>query len=53
MVKKSQLKKYTVQKILELSEHEIDGETLKIFKESIDEKNEILLEKKKSLEEEL
>lgn len=46
MVKKSQLKKYTVERIMDLAGKETDGEQLKMFGEAISEKNKVILEKK-------
>jgi|688.fasta_scaffold828512_1 hypothetical protein len=45
MVKKTQLRKYSVEKIMELVNGETNGENLKIYNEAIDDKNKLMLEK--------
>lgn len=49
MVKKSQLKRYTVDKIMELSSTETDGETLKMYNEALIEKNNTLINQRTEL----
>ena len=53
MVKKAQLRKYSVEKIMELVNGETSGENLKIYNEAIDNKNKLMLEKHVNLLSEL
>lgn len=43
MVKKTQLRKYTVEKIMELVDVETNGENLKMYNEALIDKNKIII----------
>ena len=45
MVKKGQLRKYSIEKIMELVNEDTNGENLKIYNEAISDKNKLMLEK--------
>ena len=45
MVKKGQLRKYSIEKIMELVNGDTNGENLKIYNEAISDKNKLMLER--------